>query len=82
MLKIGVSDKTSCKLIFVNPSALPKTTPELPASHAPLPGDDEAACLPSPVSMLTPLVASKHPVGALSPTDVALFLTSAAPPEA
>ena len=38
-------------------------------------GDDETAHLPSPVSMLSPLAASKRPAGALSPTDVALFPT-------
>jgi len=51
-------------------------SPEPTAVHGPLPGDDETARLPSPVSMLPPLAASKRPAGALSPTDVALFPTS------
>ena len=50
--------------------------PELPAAHGPLPGVDETARLPLPVSMLSPWAASKRPAGALSPTDVALFPTS------
>ena len=57
-------------------SASPGISPELPAAHGPLPGDDETARLPLPVSMLSPLAASKRPAGALSPTDVALFPTS------
>ena len=59
----------------MNPSAPLGIPSEPPAVHGPLLGDDEAACLPSPVSKLTPLAASKHSVGALSPTDVALFPT-------
>ena len=55
-------------------------TPELPAAHGPLRGDDEAALLPLPVSVLSPLAAPKRPAGALSPrlapTAVALFPTS------
>ena len=47
--------------------------PQLPAAHGPLPGDDETARPPLPVSMLSPWAASKRPAGALSPTDVALF---------
>ena len=56
-------------------SASPGISPKPPAVYAPLPGDDETARLPSPVSMLSPLAASKRPTGALSPTDVALFPT-------
>ena len=54
----------------------PKISLEPPAVHGPLPGDDETASLPSLVSRLPPLAASKRPAGALSPTDVALFPTS------
>ena len=50
-------------------SASPSTPLEPPAAH----GDDETARLPSLVSRLSPLAASKRPEGALSPTDVALF---------
>jgi len=57
-------------------SASPGISPEPPAVNGPLPGDDETARLPSPVSVLKPLAASKRPAGALSPTDVALFQTS------
>ena len=57
-------------------SASPGISPEPPAVHGPLPGDDETARLPLPVSMFPPLAASKRPAGALSPTDVALFPTS------
>ena len=53
-------------------SASPGIPPELPAAHGPLPGDDETARLPLPVSMLPPWAASKRLAGALSPTDVAL----------
>ena len=42
-------------------------------------GDDETVRLPLPVSMLSPLAASKRPVGALGPTDVAFFPTSHSP---
>jgi len=52
------------------------TPPELPAAHGPLPGDDQTARLPLPVSVLSPLAASKRPAGALSPTDLAFFPTS------
>ena len=55
-------------------SASPGIPPELPAANGPLPGDDETAHLPLPVSMLSPWAASKRPAGA-SPTDVALFPT-------
>ena len=72
----GASDKTSGKLISMHSSASPGTPPELPAAHGPLPGDDETARPPLPVSMLSPWAASKRPAGALSPTDVALFPTS------
>ena len=54
-------------------SASPGMPPEPPAVHGSLPGDDETASLPSLVSKLSPLAASKRPAGALSPTDVALF---------
>jgi len=56
-------------------SAPPGISPEPHAAHGPLPGDDEAARLPSLVSGPSPLAASKRPAGALSPTDVALFPT-------
>lgn len=49
--------------------------PEPPAAHGPLLGDDETARLAPPVSVLAPLAASKGSIGALSPTDVALFPT-------
>ena len=57
-------------------SASPGIPPEPPAVHGFLPGNDETARLPSPVSMHSPLAASKRPAGALSPADVALFPTS------
>ena len=57
-------------------SASPGISPEPPAVYGPLPGDDETARPPLPVSMLSPWAASKRPAGALSPTDVALFPTS------
>ena len=70
----GASDKTSGSISVPMPSSAPPgISPEPPAVHGPLPGDDEAACLPSPVSRLSLLAASKRPAGALSPTDVALF---------
>ena len=73
----GASDKTSGKHITsMHPSASPGIPPELPAAHAPLPGDDETAHPPLPVPMLSPWAASKRLAGALSPTDVALFPTS------
>ena len=73
----GASDKTSGKHITsMHSSASPGIPLELPAAHGPLPGDDETARLPLPVSMLSPWAASKRPAGALSPTDVALFPTS------
>jgi len=57
-------------------SASPGISPEPPAVYGPLPGDDETARLPPPVSMLSPWAASKRPADALSPADVALFPTS------
>ena len=69
-------DKTSGKHISMHSSASPGIPPELPAAHGTLPGDDETARLPLPVPVLSPRTASKRPVGALSPTDVALFPTS------
>jgi len=79
----GASDKTSGSISFpVPPSASTGISPEPPAVHGPLPGDDGAARLPSPVSMIPHLAASKRPAIALSPTDVALFPTSRAPPRA
>ena len=72
----GASDKTSGKHISMHSSASHGIPPELPAAHGPLPGVDETARLPLPVPMLSPWAASKRPVGALSPTDVALFPTS------
>jgi len=50
--------------------------PDLPAALGPVLGDFETVRLPLPGSVLAPLAASKRPVGALSPTDVALFPTS------
>jgi len=63
----GASKKTSGSIsISMPPSASPGISPEPPAVHGPLPGDDETARLPSPVSMLPPLAASKpHRCGAL-----------------
>jgi len=79
----GASDKTSGSVSISMPSsASPGISPESPAVHGPLPGDDETARLPSPVSRLPPLAVLKRPAGALSPTDVALFPTSRAPPKA
>ena len=73
----GASDKTSGSISTPMPSSAPPgIPPEPPAVHGSLPGDDEAARLPSLVSKLSPLAASKRPAGALSPTDVALFPTS------
>jgi len=73
----GASDKTSGSISTSMPSsASPGMPPEPPAVHGSLPGDDETASLPSLVSKLSPLAASKRPAGALSPTDVALFPTS------
>ena len=70
----GASDKTRGKhTTYMHSSVSPGIPPELPAAHGPLPGDDETARLPLPVSMLSPWAASKRPAGALSPTDVALF---------
>jgi len=79
----GASDKTSGSISTSMPSsASPGISPELPAVHGPLLGDDETARLPSPVSRLSPLAASKRPAGALSPTDVALFPTFPSPTSA
>ena len=73
----GASDKTSGSISISMPSsASPGISPEPPAVYGPLPGDDETARLPPPVSMLSPWAASKRPAGALSPADVALFPTS------
>jgi len=71
----GASDKTSGKHISMHSSASLGISPEPPAVHGPLPGDDETARLPSLVSMLSPSATPKRPAGALSPTDVALFPT-------
>ena len=72
----GASDKTSGSVSTSMPSsASPGISPEPPAVSGPLPGDDETARLPSLVSRLPPLAASKRPAGALSPYDVALFQT-------
>ena len=72
----GSSDKTSGSTSTSMPSsASPGIPPEPPAVHGPLPGNDETARLPSLVSRLSPLAASKRPAGALSPIDVALFPT-------
>ena len=68
--------------LFLCSSPPPGISPEPPAAHGPLPGIDETARLPSPVSVLSPLAASRRPAGALSPTNVALFQTSRAPPRA
>ena len=68
------SDKTSGSISASMPSSAPPgISLEPPAVDGPLPGDDETARLPSLVSRLPPLAASKHLAGALSPTDVALF---------
>jgi len=73
----GASDNTSGSISASMPSsASPGISPEPPAVDGPLPGNDETARLPSLVSRLPPLAASKRPAGALSPTDVALFPTS------
>jgi len=73
----GASDKTSGSIsTSMRSSASLGISPEPLAVHGPLPGDDESARLPSPMSMLSPLAASKRPAGALSPADVALFPTS------
>jgi len=63
----GASDKTSGSISIPMPSsASPGISPEPPAVRGLLPGDDETARLPSPESVLSPLVASKpHRCGTL-----------------
>ena len=48
-------------------------SPEPPAAHGPLPGNDETARLPSLVSRLSPLAASKHPRGRSQPHRYGAF---------